>query len=77
MKLRLVAGGAWVLLALLGACAKDNANDNVGGEKLNSATPLAAPAADSPAGDANADDPQTGLNTQRPDSPKDLKPSPP
>lgn len=73
MKKRVVAGGMLVLLASLGASGRNAADDNVAGEKLNEATPLAAPGPSTPAGDIDADNPRTGLNTQRPDSEKDLK----
>jgi hypothetical protein len=69
-----------VLLAACGRSANDgrgDANDTGGGQKVNATTPLAAPVQNSPAGDANADNPATGLNNQRPDSPKDLQPAPP
>jgi hypothetical protein len=76
VKNRMVAMAALSALAALSACKRNDAKDT-GGAKLNEATPLAAPGPDSPAGDTSADDPKTGLNTQRPDSAEDLKPKPP
>ena len=76
------AGALMAALALLAACdanrssTRTDANDTGAGEKINAATPLSTSVPDTPAGDAEADDPGTGLNTRRPDSPKDLQPEP-
>ncbi len=75
MKSRAVVRSALIaVLAVLAGCERNAANGNAAGEKLNASTPLASPGPNSPAGDKSADDPKTGLNTQRPDSQKDLKP---
>jgi len=42
--------------------------------KLNGASTVTGPAARSSAGQADAEDPKTGTNSERPDSPRDLKP---
>lgn len=76
MKLWIYAGLLAVMVAT-SACSKRDSNEAGSAGVLNSATPLAAPSPDSAAGDTSADDPKTGLNTQRPDSQKDLQPNAP
>jgi hypothetical protein len=63
------------LLVLVAGCG-DHRDDSVGGAtpKVNSNASLPQPATETPAPRADAEDPGTGTNSHRPDSPRDLQP---
>jgi len=66
---------ALVGLVTLSACGQRSDDTPVPADaKVNADSTLTQPTSDTPTGQANAEDPKTGTNTARPDSPKDLKP---
>ena len=62
-------------LVALSACGQrpESTPTPTGGE-VNAGSTLDRSTSDTPAGQADAEDPKTGTNSARPDSPKDLKP---
>lgn len=66
------AAAALALLAVVALSACGGRSDPAASDtKVNANSPLAQPA---PPGQKDVEDPRTGTNSARPDSPKDLKP---
>lgn len=62
------------LVALAGCNDRREATPPASGDKVNANATVDPPPTGTPASRADAEDPATGTNSRRPDSPRDLKP---